>query len=220
MSRFQAVIFDLDGTLLDTLEDLAASMNWVLQQNGCPVHPVDAYRYFVGDGMEMLARRAVPPERNKDLFVARCMAQMRVYYDAHWADKSAPYGGVVDLLQRLHEAGLSLNVLSNKPDEFTCRCVDRLLPGEVFDIVRGVRPDCPRKPDPQGALRIAERLGVDPPEVLYVGDTNVDMKTANRAGMYAVGVLWGFREEEELREHGAREIVARPAELLPLAVNV
>ncbi|MEE2658399.1 MAG: HAD family hydrolase [Candidatus Latescibacterota bacterium] len=211
----EAVIFDLDGTLLDTLEDLADSMNAVLSARGYPPHPVEAYRFFVGEGVEMLVRRALlEAEGDRDDEVARCVERMRSEYSSRWADKTRPYDGIDDLLHDLADAGIPKAVLSNKPEDFTLLTVGRLLRGHVFVSVRGQREDTPAKPDPAGALAIAEELGLEPAQVLYVGDTATDMQTASRAGMYAVGVSWGFRSVQELVDHGACMIVDRPAQLM------
>ncbi|MDR3043847.1 MAG: HAD family hydrolase [Desulfovibrio sp.] len=228
-----AIIFDLDGTLLDTLEDLADAANACLLARGFSAHPVDAYRQFVGDGVETLFRRALPsgtpPGDVTERAVAALVARMRDEYGARWSAKSAPYPGIRELLAALAPAGLPLGVLSNKPHSFT-----RLMVGSFFDgaadasggspvedgplgpfaVVAGARPGVPRKPDPAAAIATARALGVDPACVAFVGDSNVDMRTARGAGMLAVGCLWGFRGEAELRESGASVLLAHPLELL------
>ncbi|GAB4257984.1 MAG: HAD family hydrolase [Deferrisomatales bacterium] len=212
--RAQAILFDLDGTLLDTLDDLADSMNRVLGRLGCPVHERDAYRYFIGDGMEALVRRALPPDRRDEATAARARAAMVREYGAHYADKTAPYPGVPELLDALAARGLPAAIFSNKPHRATVEVVAELLPRWRFAAVRGAVPDVPKKPDPAGALAVARELGVAPPEVAYVGDTGIDMRTARGAGMRALGALWGFRTAEELREAGAEHLLAHPLELL------
>ncbi|MSR84016.1 MAG: HAD family hydrolase [Candidatus Latescibacteria bacterium] len=211
-----AVIFDLDGTLLDSLEDLAESMNQALESLGFPSHPVPAYQYFVGDGMEVLARRVLPEAACDADTLARTVAAMRQVYGRRWDLKTRPYVGVPEMLAQLQARGLRRAVLSNKPDDFTRLTVERLLAPHVFDLVQGVGPGTPPKPDPAGALGVATRLGVEPAACLYLGDTATDMLTACRAGMYAVGALWGFRTRAELVENGARAVVERPAEMLAL----
>jgi phosphoglycolate phosphatase len=213
---FQAVLFDLDGTLLDTLEDLAVSMNTALESFGFPPHPVEAYRYMVGDGMDTLARRAIPENRIEPATVMACVDRMKSQYRQHWLDTTKPYDGIPDLLDALAQRTIPMAILSNKPDDFTKPMVEKVLAKWSFTEVRGVSEDTPRKPNPSGALQIAERLGVDPAEFLYVGDTNTDMETARSAGMYPVGVLWGFRTEEELQMSGAENVIARPTDLLDL----
>ncbi len=216
MSRYRAVLFDLDGTLLDTLEDLADSMNAALGRHGYPPHPVEAYRHFVGDGVENLARRALPEGSRDADNIDRCLAAMRAEYGRRCDRKSRPYAGVPELLDALGERGLVLAILSNKMDDFTQRVVSKLLADWSFAVVRGALPEVPRKPDPAGAVAIARELEIPPAEFLYLGDTGTDMKTAVSAGMFAVGALWGFRDAPELRESGARKLIARPGELLEL----
>lgn len=211
---YRAVIFDLDGTLADTIDDLADATNWMLEQFGLPTHPVADYRVFVGEGAETLCRRALGPD-NEHL-VAKAMPMMRARYSEHMFDKTRPYDGIPELLDGLTERNLPMAVLSNKPHDGVAAIVQRLLGRWNWAVVRGVGPDGIHKPDPRHALAIAEQLDVPPAEVLYLGDTNIDMWTATAAGMLAVGVLWGFRDEAELRETGADHIVAHPAEVIEL----
>ena len=212
-----AVIFDLDGTLLDTLEDLADSMNAVLANSRFPQHPVDAYRYFVGEGMAMLVRRALPGEAAaSEVVEAEHLAAMKEEYTRRWADKTRPYAGVPEMLDGLVSRNIPLAVLSNKPEEFTATMVEQLLRRWSFREVCGMRPGVPAKPDPTAALAIATCLKVEPAVCLYVGDTATDMKTAVAAGMLAVGVTWGFRDRDELLASGAGTVVDEPAELLDL----
>ncbi len=199
---FSAVLFDLDGTLLDTLADLADSANMVLADMGHPVHPVDAYRYFVGDGIRVLAQRVLPESVRDEQTVQRYVEAMRAVYAERQTIKTRPYEGVVEMLAALEERGLTMAILSNKPDDATRSIVKALLPARVFTLVRGVLPGGPIKPDPAGAIAVAAELGIPCREFLYLGDTSIDMKTAISAGMYAVGALWGFRDEAELRERG------------------
>jgi len=214
--RFHAVLFDLDGTLLDTLEDLADSTNQALRRLGLAEHPLESYKYFIGDGVENLVRRALPPDRADADTMARCAALMREEYARRWADKTRPYPGVAELLDALSARGLPMAVLSNKPDEFARLCVARLLPRWRFQAVLGAGGSLPKKPDPAGALAIAARLGLAPAPILYLGDTNTDMQTAVSAGMFPAGALWGFRPASELLASGARALLERPPDLLPI----
>jgi len=213
---FSAAVFDLDGTLIDSLEDLADSMNEALAGLGFPTHPGPAYKYFVGDGMEVLARRVLPEAARDRDTLERLVAAMRRVYAGRWDRKTRPYAGVPQMLEALRARGLRLAVLSNKPDDFTRLTMERLLAPHTFDLVQGVSPDTPPKPDPAGALAVAARLGVKPEECLYLGDTATDMQTACRAGMCAVGALWGFRTRQELEENGARAVVEEPGQVLAL----
>jgi phosphoglycolate phosphatase len=214
--KYKAVIFDLDGTLLDTIEDLGDSMNSVLEKHGYPVHDLKAYKYFVGNGMRNLVLRALPEDRRDSASVDQGLIEMRGEYSRRWAEKTRPYPGIPALLDALTEKGMKLAVLSNKLDKFSKDIVKKLLPDWSFYPVYGEREGVPIKPDPAGALEIAEILGLNPEEFLYLGDTGIDMKTAAAAGMYAIGVLWGFRDAEELEKNGANTIIADPLEVLKL----
>ncbi len=214
MPRYRALLFDLDGTLLDTLHDLAQSMNAVLRRRGLPQHAPAAYRYFVGDGIAELARRVLPEaERSADT-VAAVVAEMRAEYALHYADATGPYPGVAELLAGLAARGFTLAVFSNKPDDFVQATVAQFLPRERFAAVLGIRPGVPPKPDPYGALFLAQTLAIPPAAWLYLGDTATDMRTAHAAGMRPLGALWGFREAAELRAAGAHALLERPLQLL------
>ena len=211
-----AVLFDLDGTLLNTLDDLADSMNAVLERLGYPAREIDAYKYFVGDGVKVMAQRALGEAGDDDAVVANVVAAMRDEYANRWARKTRPYDGVDALLDALESRGGVMAVLSNKPDDFTKIMVNEFFPTTHFAAVAGAREDVPRKPDPKGALAIADALAVAPERFLYLGDTNTDMQTATAAGMFAVGALWGFRPEEELVASGAQCVIAHPMDALGL----
>lgn len=212
--NFRAVLFDLDGTLADTLADLANAVNHALASLGCPTHPLPAYRYFVGDGARNLIERTLPAGRHE--LVEKALALMREHYDAHCFDETRLYPGIPELVAALRQRGLKLAVFSNKPDHFTKRMVAHYFADAPFDAVRGQLPKIPLKPDPTVALHIAGNLGVPAAEWIYLGDTNTDMRTAVAAGMFPVGALWGFREKDELLESGARVLIAKPEELLKL----
>lgn len=211
-----AVIFDLDGTLLDTLDDLADSGNEALTERGFPAHAVDAYRHFVGDGVDMLVRRILPEDHRDEQTMARVGEAYRRQYTARWKAKTKPYAGIEQLLDEFTARKVRMAVLSNKPDDFTQQCVAEFLGDYPFDPVLGHRDGMARKPDAEGALQIAAGWKLSAAEIIYVGDTATDMQTATAAGMYAVGVLWGFRGEEELRANGAELIIKHPTELLDL----
>jgi phosphoglycolate phosphatase len=212
--RFHAVLFDLDGTLADTLADLANAVNHALTTLGLPTHPRPAYRHMVGDGARVLIERALPATR-RDL-TDQALALMRAHYEAHCFDETRLYPGIAELMVELQKRGPVLAVCSNKPDEFTKRMIARYFPEEPFDVVLGHRPQMALKPNPAGPLEIAQTVGIRPGEWLYLGDTNTDMRTAIAAGMFPVGVLWGFRDRAELIASGAKELLAHPLELLRL----
>jgi len=212
--KFKAVLFDLDGTLLDTLEDLADSTNDVLQEYGFPAHPVDAYRYFIGDGFYKLIERALPEDRREEKIIHEAVARLDQVYGERWSVKSKPYDGIPELLDRLAEHRLKMAILSNKPDDATREVVAHFLSRWDFETVLGARPGVPNEPDPSAALEIVDALKLNPQDFLYVGDTMIDMRTAVSADMFAAGALWGFREVGELIEGGARMLIRRPRDLL------
>ena len=206
----RAVIFDLDGTLLDSLTDIAQAMNDAISARGWPVHPVDAYLRMVGEGIENLARRAAPQERD----VPALLGDYRARYSRGMETTTRPYPGIPQMLDAVQEAGLKMAVLSNKREDFTVELVKRQLAKWSFKCVRGERHGVPRKPDPHSALELASALGHAPRDVAFVGDTPIDVKTALAAGMLPVAVTWGFRTREELEAAGARTAIERPDQLL------
>ena len=213
---FKAVCFDLDGTLLDTLDDLAYSTNKILSERGYPIHHVDEFRYFVGEGSKMLITRALPKEAREKTLIEECRKDFETAYRECWNRKTVPYQGVPEMLDELSKRKLKLAVLSNKPQEFTSLTVDHLLRDCYFDVILGQREGVPKKPDPAGMLEICKQLRYSPEDFLYLGDTATDMKTAISAGCYPVGVLWGFRTEQELKDNGAKVIIRKPLEVLKL----
>jgi phosphoglycolate phosphatase len=211
----KAVLFDLDGTLLDTSEDIGDSVNRVLARHGYPTHSIDAYRTFIGDGVEMLILRALPSHMRDDDRIHLCMKEYREDYSHNWDKKTKPYDGVPEMLDILVTRGLPMAILSNKPDESARQCAAQLLSDWTFDLIVGASATLPLKPDPAGALLVARTLGISPADFLYVGDTAVDMRTALAAGMFAVGVLWGFRSGE-LEDNGAQALIERPSDIVNL----
>jgi phosphoglycolate phosphatase len=218
----QLIIFDLDGTLLNTLDDLADCTNYVLQQNGYPTHEIDAYKYFVGNGVEMLLHRALPKNIPETDF-QEILHQFMHHYELHKADKTAPYEGIVETLEKLQEQGILLSVATNKPHDLLPELMQYYFPTIQWAAVFGNRKDVPIKPNPQiiydilGVCRgVARNAPTDSDCILYVGDTAVDMETAQNAGITKVGVLWGFRTKEELEQAYADYIIAHPQELISL----
>ena len=213
--RFSSVIFDLDGTLLDTIEDIALTMNLVFGRRGfSPFSIADCMR-MVGDGMEVLVRRALPGEFGDETLVGEIVQEYREAYGRAWKDHSRPYPGVPELMEGLKARGLRSAVLSNKSHPFTEAMTRELLPFD-FEIVRGALPGVPFKPDPSAALQIGSEMDVPPAGFVFVGDTDIDMETARAAGMYPAGALWGFRDAANLKAGGASVLLASPGDLLRL----
>jgi phosphoglycolate phosphatase len=212
--RAALVIFDLDGTLADTLGDLAAAMDAVLDAHGLPRRRLDDYRDFIGDGVAELVGRSLPAAARA--LLPALVTEFRAEYAAHMFDRTAPYPGVAELLDGLAARGVPVAVLSNKLDDAVQEIVRRLFGRWRFAAVRGELPGVPRKPDPTAALALAAGLGAPPGRTVFVGDSGNDVETAARAGMLPVGALWGFRDRAELEARGARVLIARPAELLAI----
>lgn len=212
---YKAIVFDLDGTLLDSLDDLADSMNAVLSELGAPTHSPDKYCYFVGNGVEKLVRRALPEDASEETF-EKAVAAMRSEYHKRWDNKTRPYDGIPQLLDELTRRGVEMAILSNKPHDFTVKVVEKLLADWKFKFVWGVSDTVPAKPDPKGINRLVEELAIPANELLYMGDTNTDMETANAAGIYSLGALWGFRSADELTAAGASRLLHTPTEALEL----
>lgn len=208
------VIFDLDGTLLDTIDDLATSTNYALQCAGYPQHDLLAYRYFVGNGINKLIERALPYDKKTESEVARLRKDFVEYYGAHMSDHTKPYDGIVSLLEELQSRSIMIAVASNKYQEATRTLVAKFFPQIQFSAIFGQRNGIAPKPDPTIVFDILQIAGVGKDEVLYVGDTNVDMTTARNSGVRSVGVTWGFRPQLELEESGANFIVHRPEDIL------
>ena len=210
------LIFDLDGTLLDSLEDLADSANHVLASHGFPTHPVDAYRYFVGDGMPTLIRRILPEGQKEGEMFDFCLQEFKAYYDIHMYDKTTVYPGVKEVLEELQRRGIRIAVATNKAQFAVAPLMADFFPSITFAALIGQRRGIPVKPDPQVVYDILAITGNKPEETLYLGDTAVDMQTAHRAGIEAVGLLWGYRTREELEGEQAEHIIAAPHEIIDL----
>jgi phosphoglycolate phosphatase len=213
---FKAVLFDLDGTLLDTLDDIALAMNAVLIRAGFPSHPVEAYRGFVGAGITNLVRRSLPEGCGDERTIQQHVAAMVDEYSRRWADHTRPYPEIPELLSALTAREIKMAVLSNKMNDFTQAMVQSLLGVWQFEEVLGALPSIPQKPDPAGALLISRKLAIRPEEFIYLGDSNIDMLTAVHAGMYPVGALWGFQTADKLLAAGAQVLIAKPLALLNL----
>ena len=210
--QFKAVFFDLDGTLADSLVDLAVSTNYVLQKHGFPAQPVPAYQYFAGDGIVKMIERAMPAEAVCEETLCRLKADWLEYYGQHYADHTTAYDGLISLVSELKEKGVRLAVVTNKAQEMAEFVVHKLF-GDDFDVVLGLREGLPAKPDPTGIFMTMEQLGVTAEECAFVGDTGMDVSAGVNAGVYPIGVLWGFRKKEELVRFGAKAFASNAAEL-------
>ncbi len=213
----KAVLFDLDGTLVNSLEDLKTSTNFALDKMGFPVHETECYKYFVGAGMPKLIENALPEDKKDKTTIEKTLEIFLGHYKEHYVDETVPYDGILELLERLSD--FKLAVFSNKKQEMTTIVVEKLL-GDKFQIVCGKKENYPIKPDPKLTLEIISELGVEPSECVFVGDSGTDMVLAKNAGCVSIGVLWGFRKEDELRENGADYIVSAPAEILDVLSEI
>lgn len=210
----KTVIFDLDGTLLDSIEDIASSMNKVLESLQLPTHKIEDYKHFVGGGVDILVENALNNQSKeiKDEVIKR----FKIEYDGKLHSKTLPYDGIYELLDELKKLDINLAVLSNKPHEFTVSYVNHFFKNYNFKEIHGQKKDVPKKPDPKAALDIVKCLDSSCENTYFIGDTKIDMQTAKSANMTAIGVLWGFRDEKELRDFGADFIVSNPLELLKI----
>ena len=214
--RYTAIIFDLDGTLLNTIDDLANSLNFILKQHGLPEHPVEKYKTFVGNGMENLVRRVLPIAYHDEKTVSTILAEFQKKYSECWHNETKPYPGINELLDSLEALGIKMSVLSNKADQFTSIMIDYFFGLNRFNFVVGARDGVPNKPDPTAALEIIKGSNIQSTSYLYLGDSGVDMQTANAAGLYALGATWGFRSIEELEINGTKKLIYNPMEIIEL----
>ncbi len=216
--QYRAIIFDLDGTLLNTIEDLALAANSVLLRHGCPEHPVEAYKYFVGDGIDLMVQRAFPAGYVRQEKSEQLVSEVKEEYGRRWVEHTTPYPGIPELLTFLEERQIPKAIFSNKPHEFALLTVETLLGRWRFVEVLGISPLMPRKPNPHGALIIASKLGLKPQEIVYLGDTATDMQTARQGGFFPAAALWGFRLPDELQDAGAEFLAGSPQDLQTLFI--
>lgn len=207
-------IFDLDGTLIDSLADLSIGMNYALEKNKYPVHVKELYRNFVGDGVKMLVKRALPDDASQDI-QKKVLADYSEYYSEHYLDFTRPYTGINEMLADLKTMGIICCVLSNKPDAFTQRLINELF-RNTFDLVIGQSDTFPNKPHPAALKHILEKLNVKEEESLFIGDSNTDILTGKNAGLSTVGVTWGFRGATELEQAGSDFIIDSPEQLVEM----
>lgn len=212
--KFKAIIFDLDGTLVDSLFDLGSSMNKVLLRHNYPIHAMDRYRHFVGNGMRKLVERALPNTFEHD--IEFYLDELLTIYADNCLMKTQTYTGIEALLQQLKDASIQMAIITNKKHELTDKIIEDLLSDFTFEAVMGDLNDGKRKPDPYHTLAVMETMGVRPSEVLFVGDSNVDIETAQNAGVESCGVLWGFRTKTELIDAGATYVVEKPSEIFEI----
>lgn len=217
--RYNHVIFDLDGTLLDTLEDLTCAGNHMCEMRGWPTYTQDQFRYKVGNGQLKLVERLIPAEfAGQGGVFEQALADFRAYYGAHKEDHTAPYPGIIEMLDRLREQGVSISILSNKDHAATEPLAQRYF-GDRFDVVQGRIDAFPPKPAAPITLHVLDLLEADPATTLYVGDSNVDIACGHNAGLHACGVAWGFRGRIELEEAGADYVIEDPSELLDIVLD-
>ena len=215
----KAVLFDLDGTLVNSLVDLANCVNHSLEAKGFATHNTEEFKYFVGDGIPKMIERALPKEYRNEKLVNEVKDIFLPYYAIHYADNTIAYDGMIELVSALKSQGIITAVVTNKEQNMANKVVTKLY-GNVFDLVFGKRDGIPAKPDPTAALMTMEKLGVKPCECVFVGDSGVDVATAVNSGAVPVGVLWGFRKEDELIANGAKHVISKPQELLKIIEDI
>ena len=220
MTIYDNYIFDLDGTLINSIEDLGQAANYALSKNGFPTHSLASYPFFVGNGVRNLIRKALPEENRNDTTIDSLLKDFKEYYDDHNVDSTKPYDGIMELLKQLQEQGVKLAVASNKYQKATEKIVSQLFPDIKFVSVQGQQDGVNVKPDPSIVFNILGVALVPKAEVLYVGDSGVDMETARRACVDSVGVTWGFRSEKELNEYHADRIVHRASDIFDIVMDV
>lgn len=210
----ELVVFDLDGTLIDSIKDLGAATNYALQANGYPAHPLENYPMYVGNGVNKLIERALPENARSEDMVKKLRVFFMEYYDFHNTEYTLPYAGIPELLRKLQDKGIKIAVASNKYDAATNKLVRYFFPDIEFIAIEGQKEGIPVKPDPSIVFSILTKADVRKQNTLYVGDSGVDMETARRAGVDSVGVTWGFRSIEELKQNFAGAIVNEPLEIM------
>lgn len=211
--KFKGIIFDLDGTLVNSLEDISDAMNTVLTSLNYPTHTYDTYQYFIGSGLRNLVSKALPASNNTEIEVENCFNAMVIEYREVCTLKTKPYNGIVELLDNLTSQNIKLAVFSNKADELTKKIAAEIFP-DYFDSAVGLSTEALKKPNPFEAIEISKNWNIKPEEILFVGDSDIDMQTAINANMFPVGVSWGYRTEEELKASGAKVVINSPLDLI------
>jgi phosphoglycolate phosphatase len=213
--KFKGVIFDLDGTLVNSLEDIANAMNKVLQDLNYPTHSYEEYQFFIGSGLRNLVSKALPETNNEETQIERCYDLMVEVYRDNCTKQTKPYDGIAELLEELRTRDIKLAVFSNKADALTKEVTATLFPN-CFNPIVGLSVESLKKPNPFEAIEISKSWDLEPEEIIFVGDSGIDMQTATNANMHAVGVLWGYRHTKELIANGAKLILNHPLDLIPL----
>ena len=216
MKQYKGIVFDLDGTLLNTIQDLADSVNYVLAYYGYSEHGYEDYKLKIGKGFQHLLEMSLPKDRQSDAMMEKALDMFVKAYAKRYLNKTAPYKGIEAMLEKLQEKGIKMGVNSNKRNDYSSALIKKNFPQISFVGIFGEREDVPRKPNPQAALELVGLMNLKPEEVLYMGDSQIDMETGKNAGMDTIGVLWGFRKEDELIEGGAAYIVKAPEEVTAL----
>ena len=219
VTLIKAAIFDLDGTLINSIADLANSTNYALEVYGFPTHSVEKYKYFIGDGMLKLIERALPENKRDDDIKAEVLNTFMEHYRLHFLDKTVLYNGIDEILSKLSDMGVKLAVISNKIQEMAS-VIEQKLFADTFVIFYGKREGYPTKPDPTLTKEVIKKLGVKPCECVFIGDSGMDALTAVNAGCIGIGVLWGFREREELLQNGAKYIAQTPNDILQIIKEI
>lgn len=216
MRPLKALLFDLDGTLINSLADLASAINRMLALKGYPQRALALFPKFIGEGMNKLVERALPEDARDPATIAECLAEYMRQYDQCWHEQTEVYEGLHEVIAAAQAKGLRVGCISNKGHRFTQLCCAHFFPDVKWDVVFGQREGVPRKPDPAAAHEAAALLGLTTADCAYVGDSGIDMEFATRAGMLSVGVTWGFRSEAELQENGAKLLFSQPHQLRSL----
>lgn len=214
-TNYKGIIFDLDGTLVDSLEDLKDAMNEVLENLNFPTHNYETYQYYVGNGLRTLVSNALPESHRTKEQIDESFESMIAIYSKACTRKTRPYNGIVELVKHLKSLNIKLSVFSNKAEDLTKEVVNTIFPN-CFDVIIGLTTEDLKKPNPDKAIEISKIMGLDLEEMLFVGDSDVDMETASNANIYAVGVLWGYRSEEDLLANGAKHLIKHPSDLMTI----
>lgn len=214
------VLFDLDGTLVNSLYDLADSCNYALESLGFATHETEKYKYFVGNGMPKLVERILPADKLDNELHKKTLDIFMNRYREHFVDKTCLYEGIAELIESIKAKGIKIGVVSNKAHEMALRVIEKLFPENTFDMIYGKIEGFPTKPDSALTLKVIDEMGVKPCETVFIGDSGMDAQTAVNAGCIGIGVLWGFREKQELIENGADYIAENPTEILKIIEEI